>query len=1044
MEYDIDTDSDIEYEIEATATRNADENAFPINQAEALKILNAPVTRPPLNAARWHPVVEIRRKMVQDGKIAEDDAIDFSDLEYAQRRLAIVRNPYSLATDAAQYSKLCPFESASTSTSAYTPPKDVDAFRLFHSDIQDIQDQVQCHRLIAGHDRVKQTGWLIVNEPLSSDPDALIRFDAAGYLDQLADMDEGDAVLIAVNNRAAPLKAKVAEKRAGSHMFLQHGKTRYRYELKHVERNKFMVWLASTPTSNIITKDAFFRRNVLLTGSDTRPAHVTGDDVLALLKPVAYEAVQKAYPMIDDAVFFKSSWQKNLETQVAAPAAARQNNKKHPKTSSTWRKMLDLNRRQLDDVALVKSILSHDAAPKRVIGTSASARKGATLPPNELVFHSVRESLAAPCGNKKVAYLVLAINEFRYEIKKKPTPDAPNVPDKYTCIFPLEYQIFRLEPTKIPDGKTVWLKTANVTDQFIRPLPLAPEPFDTIPNPARYAELRTPVALEPPLPALTLNGTRSYAHFKGGYDTRRLETVVEFDDLVAMQEADETKGAGQEEENAPPPSTFIERLAHAGSVTLHPGQIAFIDKCLTNERQLTAKNFKGAMENMLRCFSIFVILAQISLPRLIIADVGVQTVKTSFPMGPLGNFGLVEHMVAVMNKLVKAEFGADANPRTQEWMLGSIKALLKSKPILQMQLEKQMRGLGQGQDQDQVPPPVFVPAWKPLVMRRVYIDHLVKLERETAPLQAAQRFQGMANKAARTVTTGLYIARRLPVAAGPLAPAPTIRQFNMRLAPLDAPPPSPPDLATWIAGLVKKNGALQPALAPLATATKNQDLWNELSAQIVHMPGPEFVKKLIMTKTQKNKNKNIINILIKFIAFDLKDLLARFAFNYTGPEGFRHLEQIKKMHAVGSGLQQQQVMSVLNDCIAGFDVFTIAPPDDDLIYVLVYVLLRALERLDPSTVAYLAAGLEAKIALNTTTVATAREGYEIVRERRKTRIMAAYGDMDRDLRRAIKKAVTGGLTSNDAVVAKSERDREHMAAVSDSAHDNYDANATEE
>jgi hypothetical protein len=258
----------------------------------------------------------------------------------------------------------------------------------------------------------------------------------------------------------------------------------------------------------------------------------------------------------------------------------------------------------------------------------------------------------------------------------------------------------------------------------------------------------------------------------------------------------------------------------------------------------------------------------------------------------------------------------------------------------------------------------------------------------------------------------------------------------MRLAPLDPPPPSPPDLATWIAGLVAKNAALRPALAPLATATKNQDHWNELSAQIVHMPGPEFVKKIIMTKT--NKNKNIINILIEFIAFDVKDLLARFAFNYTGPEGFRHLEQIKKMHAVGGG-QQHQVMSVLNDCIAGFDVFTIAPPDKDLIYVLVYVLLRALEALDPSTVAYLAAGLEAKIALNTTTVATAREGYEIVRERRKTRIMAAYGDMDRDLRRAIKKAVTGGLTSNDAVVAKSERDREHMAAVADSARDDHDA-----
>ena len=1043
MEYDIDTDSDIEYEIEAATTAtiidSSDENAFPINQAEALKILNAPDTRPPLNAARWHPVVEIRRKMVQDGEIAEDDAIDFSDLEYAQTRLAIVRNPYSLATDAAQYTRLCPFESASTSISTYTPPKDVDAFRLLH--------QVQCHRLVAGHDRVKQTGWLIVNEPLSSDPDALIRFDAAGYLDQLADMDEGDAVLLAVNNRAAPLKAKVAEKRAGSHMFLQHGKTRYRYELKHVERNKFMVWPASAPSKSIITKDAFFRRNVLLTGSDTRPAHVTGDDVLALLKPVAYEAVQKAYPMIDDAVFFKSSWQKNVETQVAAPAPAPapQNNQKHPKTNSTWRKMLDLNRRQLDDVALVKSILSHGAAPKRVIGPSASAQKAASLPANSLVFHSVRESLAAPCGNKKVAYLVLAMNEFRYDIKKKPTPDAPSVPDKYTCIFPLEYQIFRLEPTRIPDGKTVWLKTANVTDQFIRPLPLALEPFDTIPDPARYAQLRTPVALEPPLPALTLNGTRSYAHFRGGHETRREETVVEFEDLVAMQEADETKGATQEED-APPPSTVIERLAHAASVTLHPGQIAFIDKCLTNERQLTAKNFKGAMENMLRCFSIFVILAQISLPRLIIADVGVQTVKTSFPMGPLGNFGLVEHMVAVMNKLVKAEFGADANPKTQEWMVGSIKALLKSKPILQMQMEKQGQGQGQAQDQEQATL-LFVPAWKPLVMRRVYIDHLVKLERETAPLQAAERFKGMANKAARTATTGLYIARRLALAAsaGPLAPAPTIRQFNMRLAPLDAPSPSPPDLATWIAGMLKKNAALRPALAPLATATKNQDLWNELSAQIVQMPGPEFVKKIIMTKTNNNKNKsqNIINILIEFIAFDLKDLLARFAFNYTGPEGFRHLEQIKKMHAVGGGVQQQ-VMSVLNDCIAGFDVFTIAPPDDDLIYVLVYVLLTALERLDPSTVAYLAAGLETKIALNTTTVATAREGYEIIRERRKTRIMAAYGDMDRDLRRAIKNAVTSGLTSNDAVVVKSERDREHMAAVADSARDDHDANAAEE
>jgi hypothetical protein len=1027
MEYDIDTDSDIEYEIEAATTAatiidSSDENAFPINQAEALKILNAPVTRPPLNAARWHPVVEIRRKMVQDGKIAEDDAIDFSDLEYAQTRLAIVRNPYSLATDAAQYTRLCPFESASASISTYTPPKDVDAFRLFQN------SEIQCHRLVAGHDRVKQTGWLIVNEPLSTDPDALIRFDAAGYLDQLADMDEGDAVLLAVNNRAAPLKAKVAEKRAGSHMFLQHGKTRYRYELKHVERNKFMVWPASaTSNKNIITKDVFFRRNVLLTGSDTRPAHVTGDDVLALLKPVAYEAVQKAYPMIDDAVFFKSSWQKNLETQVAAPAPAPapQNKKKHPKTNSTWRKMLDLNRRQLDDVALVKSILSHGAAPKRVIGPSASAQKATALPANSLVFHSVRESLAAPCGNKKVAYLVLAMDEFRYDIKKK------------TCIFPLEYQIFRLEPTKIPDGKTVWLKTANVTDQFIRPLPLAPEPFDTIPDPARYAQLRTPVALEPPLPALTFNGTRSYAHFRGGHETRREETVVEFDDLVAMQEADETKGAAQEEEeNAPPPSTFIERLAHAASVTLHPGQIAFIDKCLTNERH--GKNFKGAMENMLRCFSIFVILAQISLPRLIIADVGVQTVKTSFPMGPLGNFGLVEHMVAVMNKLVKAEFGADANPKTQEWMVGSIKALLKSKPILQMQLEKQ----GQAQDQVQATL-LFVPAWKPLVMRRVYIDHLVKLERETAPLQAAERFKGMANKAARTATTGLYIARRLPRTALVPAPSSTIRQFNMRLAPLNAPPPSPPDLAAWIAGMLKKNAALRPALAPLATATKNQDLWNELSAQIVQMPGPEFVKKLIMTKTQKNKNKNITNILIEFIAFDLKDLLARFAFNYTGPEGFRHLEQIKKMHAVGGGVQQQ-VMSVLNDCIAGFDVFTIAPPDDDLIYVLVYVLLTALERLDPSTVAYLAAGLETKIALNTTTVATAREGYEIVRERRKTRIMAAYGDMDRDLRRAIKNAVTSGLTSNDAVVAKSERDRENMAAVADSARDDHDANAAEE
>lgn len=58
--------------------------------------------------------------------------------------------------------------------------------------------------------------------------------------------------------------------------------------------------------------------------------------------------------------------------------------------------------------------------------------------------------------------------------------------------------------------------------------------------------------------------------------------------------------------------------------------------------------------------------------------------------------------------------------------------------------------------------------------------------------------------------------------------------------------------------------------------------------------------------------------------------------------------------------------------------------------------------------------------------------------------MAAYGDMDRDLRRAIKNAVTSGLTSNDAVVAKSERDREHMAAVADSARDDHDANAAEE
>ena len=204
-------------------------------------------------------------------------------------------------------------------------------------------------------------------------------------------------------------------------------------------------------------------------------------------------------------------------------------------------------------------------------------------------------------------------------------------------------------------------------------------------------------------------------------------------------------------------------------------------------------------------------------------------------------------------------------------------------------------------------------------------------------------------------------------------------------------------------------------------------MWNDLSTQILNIPGP----------TDLIKQNGLEDILIEFMAFDVKELLARFVYKFQGPEGFRHIEQIKKMQKHDKDATRAK--TVLQHCLAGFDVFKIRPFDKDLKYVLVFILLTALQQLDKSTAEYLVNTLESKIAINTTTVSSAREGYEVIRERRKTRIMAAYGDMEKDLRMAIKRTVTHGLTNNDAVVAKSERDREYKQSILDSANDGYDS-----
>lgn len=953
---------------------------------------------PPLLKNRY-PLVDFFRKMNND---LEEDAIFESELDHATKRHEIFGNQYTFTptSDAMQYRILCPYDAPR----GEIIKQDTDVFRLY-------QGNLQRFRLLAG-DKAIVKGWVLFND--EENPETFSTFDTTSYTNFLQDLEQGENVLLTTPTKQ--LKGKIQRVEETHLDIIVGSKTRLKFDLEHIERNKFMIH--PSDETNAISKKVFLTSNVIIKGDEN--ALLTGDDLLGMLgSKTTYEAIHEEYPEIDNYVYNIASW-KAIEDKKEQELETKTTTRKKAKSNNEWVKMYQHIYEQVDDEILIKSQqkqkTSKANSSSKAISKSSANSSSNNFPPGALVFHSVADSINASIEKynaKARAFLILAIGHYYIEKTRRG--------EKYYNKLPIEYRIYQLEHQKLHDDRIIWIKRDDVTDQYKTPHSIVKDLAQPIGDLELYMKKqKTNYSVAIPMFKFK-HAFKTYKAYQGG-NGDQVENVIEFNDLAA-QEVDTFANDDDDEDTnikLSESNKFVSKLAQAVQVKLPLGQLEFIAHCFNDD---------NVLKNMIIAFALFAIFSQCHFPRLVMKNISSKDMMTSFPLGEFGQFVLIDHLAKIGIHIMKDRQDIKAPPKFEKmrnYIVEACKALLKQKPMLRTNLDSMKQKYT-----PQHMAPTLIPAWKPLVVGARTLKEMINIEKNTTQINISA-----ITTAATTATTKTSTLNFAPIPKIVKHRINAVSQSNVLII---KPPQNmhvSPTLEVFLKDFIENNSYFEADeyFAPFKSISANDQIWNSLSTRITQMPGPSEIKDLI-----KDPRPIIDTILIEFIAYNVKDLLGKIKNSHLGGEdGFYHLEHIKK-----TKITREHARNVLKTHLNKLEIFEIAPYEKDLRYTLVYILLSILNTLDERlTTTYIVNELKKKLDINTTTVTTARESYEQIREARKKKLMDYYGKLDKDLRRLVKRAANNGLFDMDGAINNANgNNSEWSEQIAQSGRDDYDMNA---
>jgi hypothetical protein len=728
--------------------------------------------------------------------------------------------------------------------------------------------------------------------------------------------------------------------------------------------------------------------------------------------------------------------------------------------------MAHLNAQKMDDIALLKSIKHAIDSSSASASSSASVKAKKKTPKQkekevdkgkrvsaskQLIFSSISESLAAPIKKYDAnaeAFLILRLGTFTILEKNKRINE-----------YPLRYRVYSLKHAQLESASIIWIKNKDVTRDFVKPV-IYVHSLDTfsISNSKEYIQtslLSNSIHYSKRLKTLTHMTNKTYTDFQGSKDNDD-DYVIEFGwahtDVTTTRIGPEEDDDDDVKVRAAKIVPFVSNMAKYANVLIPERQIEFI-----SENMFAAKDNEALFKNIIICFAFFVLFAQCSLPDIVIKGLTGNEIY-SYPINPR-NHTLIDKMVVIMTQVIQKDYRNLLKKTSKELKNNTINVIQKirnEKKIIDSRLEN-ARLVYAPHDKAYAAYAASAtaaasislhsPSWKPNAEKKAYMDYLNKLELVVEPMLISDRFQGESNNnnKSRKRTNKKPVLFNVPKTnvghanVNVAAPAHMIKQIGVTMLKNDMNDSNnlviSPDLQTALGRIMNanvhfKNDSL---FSMLYTVEQNDQVWNDVS-QKVKIIGDQNPKILELLKNLP-RGQLIDNVLIEFLAYDLKDLLGKYAYIRLSPTAFNHIEHIKRMK-----MDVASVKWILQNML-NFSAFVISPYKPDQRYALVYMLLSIMWAIECvathqhtlpsisdelynvaftqmcSTNVYIIDTLLEKIKINTMDIAKAREGFERIRETRKKNIMDLYATFDAD-GRIIKNAVKMGLMNIDDMMGK--------------------------